>query len=332
MLPHQEHLDVPSPTSSAPTCAFDVALSTEPSARSALLTPDDPLVAPSKHDVDSDMMRDLEATAHCASSLGPDAWESLGRRFVEDWIAPGHESGGSDAFQTVRASDRRVEALASRLRDPSPLIRGFVVFVMGLQSQGPHADDIADLLSDADASVSQRAVEALQRLGSTGVAALQWRFCDARNEVQAEVAVALQGSGERGARALGAWLRDRDARVRRRAAFALEGMGDPGLEVLVDHLTASDAWTRRAAAEAIARIGQPAEHLSDVLAESLHDEDTFVRVGILRAFLRFDSSLVFFHQQALASRLEDTHYLVRRLAAEVLGCLGAGAAFHVTVR
>jgi len=134
--------------------------------------------------------------------------------------------------------------------------------------------------------------------------------------------------------ALSAKLGDKTAAARRQAAFELESLGDTGAAALAKQLEATDPTCRRTAAEALVRMGNSAVPHADALANCLNrlgEEDAFLRAEALRAFQRFDVSLILLHQQVLFSRLSDKkeRALVRGLAARVLARLEGGAARFV---
>jgi peptidyl-prolyl cis-trans isomerase B (cyclophilin B) len=196
------------------------------------------------------------------------------------------------AFAVLR-DPATVEPLIDRVGDESPWIRGLALEALAHQNEESFFLLLAGLGSDPSWRVRRSIAATLTSLGGGRAAAL-----------------------------VRAMAEDPDARVRIQALEGLRRLDPEGATgALIQHLRANDPFERVEAAEALAEL-RATDALAPVeqafVVES--DKDPRVRAALLRAIASLDPEGA---EPTVRGALEDTSYLLRRTAAEILGAAGA---------
>ncbi|CAK0842109.1 unnamed protein product [Prorocentrum cordatum] len=190
------------------------------------------------------------------------------------------------------------EAVAALLKSPQVEVRWRAVFALNQMAEEispEHVPAIAELLGDEDASVRERAGDALARMGGAGAEALVKKVEDAGPDVEQEAALAaLALVGQPGVRPAASRLDHGSAGVRRRAAATLQQLA---------------AWAK--------------EHAKD-LARLLGDREEDVRLAAVQALVALGGD----GAGALASAVASPKDVVKLHALQGLGLLGPAAGPH----
>lgn len=183
-----------------------------------------------------------------AQPLRPQPWDT-NRRRAREW----------------RALRPAALALASRLRDPDPLVRVECARALGtvVADPEPVPEALVAALLDPSPAVRSAVATVLLDYGDTGVLALVGALADARAELRCAAASALGGAGgpgrDRAGIALASALADEEPLVRCTAAHALADLQiDPATCEPLRRLAAKGSTCERAAARAaLARFRVP---------------------------------------------------------------------------
>jgi len=196
---------------------------------------------------------------------------------------------------------------------------------------------VARLLCDHGEEAEDRVTAALSELGLVGARACADRLAETNASVRARAARVLQNLDSNGARALAEKLAADEAHggardVRRKAAETLGKMPAelvaPHCQQLAGRLQDEDAWVRTHACRALGAQGAKADRYMGGLAGCLDDSNPNVQksaakaLGVLAAASPEASSAAQAAASALASRLEDPEYSIRRRAGELLEEMG----------
>jgi HEAT repeat protein len=277
----------------------------------------------------------------------------FGRREAEDALLlmlddeNGHVRGAAAESLGRLASKKAVPSLLKLLQDEYENVQECAIRALAAIGDESVLDGLLKDFTLRDAGMRRNIVRLLGRFGTERASeALAFALKDEEPDVRKAVVIALDTIRDsRAVRPLLLAITDDDPEVRMLAAETLGKTGSAGsAEALIPLLDDEDIWVRAAAARALGRAGVDrfgavlAGHLmqaSDIFLLALVDvvgraavrealdpllslaghEDPEVRKTVLGALSSYDWVRV---RPVVLSRLSDTHWSVRKSAAEIL--------------
>ena len=245
---------------------------------------------------------------------------------------PGARAAALTALPKVSADPvKAAPLLVAAVKDDSEPIRHAAINAIAatLALRRPAVPLLAALLADANPAVSQRAAQALGRLGPDAADALPALLAGARAaNGEAAFADALAQIGPAALPALLAALKQSDAASGAWILRTLRGFGPPAVPVLIEALQQPDPAQRAAAAGALGAMGRDAADAIKPLFTLASASDAATQAAALRALTALQATpaqLKPLLQTALASPVPE----LRKAGAVGLASLGGAASLGV---
>jgi HEAT repeat protein len=218
-------------------------------------------------------------------------------------------------------SDKVVEILIEKLRDPNPNNRLYAIYALGRVNDPQEIEPLIAVLASEE--IGWLAAQALVRIGSPAVPPLlESLFADDRN-VRLYSTYALGEIGDiRAGRGLLRMFRDEDELVRDTAVDALIALGDPNLVPAVSReLSSEDPAMRQKALEVLGHLGDAA--LTETFTSYLEDPDADVVKSAILALGRTASEKAC---RPLASHLDSSRPDIQDALRKAFTGIGTPAA------
>src|SRR5712692_2037557 len=231
----------------------------------------------------------------------------------------------------LKRGPEAVTALVSALADENPRLRAEVAHMLGRIKNRAAGVPLVSLFTDPEPTVREAATEAFRHVADEAALAALVRLLEdpAHRDTAAAVLVRLKDPGA--LEPLIAMLKSQDPTARLMAAEALEQLADPrSADAWIDAM--GDPALRVIASRSLKHIAELRERIEGILNGLRDIEDTVAleeaRVGVVMNLIALGRPAV----ADLLVALEDEHWMVREVAAQALGLIGALRAVEPLLR
>ncbi len=218
------------------------------------------------------------------------------------------------------ADEALVPDLISRSSGKDPVIRAYIVRILGRFNRPDVQVALRRLLTDNEPSVRAAALDALKKMdGDLDVKVLCGLLLDGDVNIQSKaVDLLIKVNHPETATHLLAALKDDSEYARRAAVEVLNEVGNPkSIKQLLTAVQDEDWWVRGRAADALAKIGGP--KVVDAVLELIRDDDESIRRAAIEILNATKDERAFEH---LIIALEDSDWWVRERAVDALAEIG----------